>query len=100
MEMFDTQDVNKDDKLSGDEIPDHMRHRLDFVDTDGDGEVSREEMEAMAERFRGGPPGGPGGRGGPGRGGPSNRGPGEGRRGDGRPGGGGDAESNRPQRPN
>ena len=95
MEVIETQDANKDGKLVGDEIPDHMRQRLDHVDTDGNGEVSREEIEALAERFRHGPPGGPGGRRGPpGGGGPGGGGPG------GPPGGhGGGGNSDLPQRP-
>lgn len=92
VEMFDTQDANNDDKLTGDEIPDRMRQRLDDVDTDGDGEVSREEIEAMAERYRhGGPPRGPGGHGPPGGRGPG--GPG------GHGGSDADSQSDRPQRP-
>ena len=87
IELFETQDADEDGKLVGDEIPDHMRERLEFVDTDGNGEVSREEIEAMSERFRRGPPGG---------------GPGGGRRGP--PGGGhgqddAGGQSDRPQRP-
>jgi len=91
VEMFETQDANGDEKLTGDEIPDRMRDHLDRVDTDGNGEVSKEEIEALAERFqRGGPGGGRGGPPGGGRGGPR-----------GEDGGGPDGgnQSDRPQRP-
>lgn len=61
MAMFERQDADKDGVLKGDEIPEGMRGRLEMIDTDGNGEVSMEEVKAIAER-RGG--GGRGGRGG------------------------------------
>lgn len=67
MEMFAQADANKDGKLAGDEIPERMRNFMDRIDSDGNGEISKEEMEAMAERMQN--RGGGGGRG-PGGGGP------------------------------
>jgi Ca2+-binding EF-hand superfamily protein len=62
--MFQERDANKDGKLSGDEIPEQMAGRIEQIDTDKDGSVSRSEMEAMMTRMR--ERGGPGaGRGGP-----------------------------------
>ncbi len=49
--MFEQRDENKDGKLSGDEIPEQMAGRLEQIDSDGDGSVSREELEAMARRM-------------------------------------------------
>lgn len=45
--MFADRDANDDGKLSGDEIPEQMASRLERVDTDGDGSVSRKEFDAM-----------------------------------------------------
>jgi Ca2+-binding EF-hand superfamily protein len=70
--MFEERDVNKDGKLSADEMPEQMKGRMEQFDTDKDGSVSREEMRAMMSRMqrgggrdagRGGPEGGgrPGG---------------------------------------
>ena len=63
--MFADRDANDDGKLSGDEIPEQMASRLERIDTDGDGSVSRKEFDAMI-RMRGGQgrPGGAGPRGG------------------------------------
>lgn len=92
MQMFSTQDANADGKLTGDEIPERMRGRLDMIDTNGDGEITKAEMEEMAKRFGGGGRGGAGG-GRPGGGGGRPGG------GGGRPGGDGGGGSDRPQRP-
>ncbi len=51
--LFDDRDANDDGKLSGDEIPEQMAARLERIDSDGDGNVSRKEFEAMM-RARGG----------------------------------------------
>ena len=51
--LFDDRDANDDGKLSGDEIPEQMKTRLDRIDSDGDGSVSRKEFAAMM-RARGG----------------------------------------------
>lgn len=59
MKMFETRDINRDGKLSGDEIPEPMRERLTMLDKDGDGAVQKSELEAanavMAERAGKGP---------------------------------------------
>ena len=50
-------------------MPEEVRERImERYDTDGDGELSEEELEGLRERFRGGG-GGRGGRGGGGEGG-------------------------------
>ena len=49
--MFVQRDVNKDGKLSRDEMPEQMAGRLEQMDTDGDGTLSRSEMEAMMSRM-------------------------------------------------
>ena len=63
--IFTRADANEDGKLTGDEISERLAERLDTVDTDGNGEVSKEEfttsLKAMMERR-----GGQGGGGGPG----------------------------------
>jgi Ca2+-binding EF-hand superfamily protein len=50
--MFEDRDKNKDGKLSGDEISEQMAGRLEQIDTDKDGSVSRAEMEKMMSRMR------------------------------------------------
>ncbi len=60
-EMFGQWDKDGDGKLSGDEIPERMRDRVESIDTDGDKAVSKEELEKAFQ--------GRGGRGGGGRGG-------------------------------
>ncbi len=49
--MFEQRDADKDGKLSADEMPEQMAGRLQQIDTDADGFVSRKEMEAMVSRF-------------------------------------------------
>ena len=67
-EMFRARDQNEDGVLKGDEIPSNLAGRIEQVDRDGDGAISRQEMEGMMSRMRegGGRPGGrdagPGGR--------------------------------------
>lgn len=48
--MFEQRDINKDGKLSGDEIPERMRENLPRVDENNDGAIDKSEMEkAMAK---------------------------------------------------
>ena len=61
MRMFTQSDRNNDGKLSDDEIPEQMRQRMQLMDSDKDGSISKAEVEAMAAR-RGGPGGNRGGR--------------------------------------
>ncbi len=49
--MFERSDANKDGKLTGDEIPERMRERLNMIDTNGDGSIDKEEMKRMASRL-------------------------------------------------
>jgi len=66
-QMMERADADKDGKLTGDEIPEFMRGRLEQVDTNKDGSLDKAEMEAVGARMRGGRgEGGPGGRGGEG----------------------------------
>ncbi len=62
-------DVNKDGKLTGDEIPPFMRNQLDQLDTNKDGSLDKAELNAGMARMRNrqGGPGGPAERGGEGR---------------------------------
>lgn len=52
--LFTRADANEDGKLTGDEISERLAERLDSVDSDGNGEVSKEEytksLKAMFER--------------------------------------------------
>ena len=43
--MFEQRDIDKDGKLSGDEIPDRMKQNLTKVDENSDGAVDKSEME-------------------------------------------------------
>lgn len=52
--MFEMRDQNRDGVLKGDEIPEQMAGRLEQIDSDGDGAVSREEMERAMARMRDG----------------------------------------------
>ncbi len=72
-------DENKDGKITASELPERMSRILDRADTNKDGALSKDEIDAMARNFGGG--GGFGGRGG------------------GRGGRGGEGGGNRPQRP-
>ena len=48
--MFEQRDVNKDGKLSGDEIPERMQQNVSRMDENGDGAIDKSEMEkAMAK---------------------------------------------------
>ncbi|MGI9468547.1 MAG: hypothetical protein ACR2OA_15625 [Rubripirellula sp.] len=49
--MFEQRDVNRDGKLSADEMPEQMAGRLQQIDTDQDGFLSRQEMEGMISRL-------------------------------------------------
>ncbi|MDP6553799.1 MAG: YceI family protein [Pirellulaceae bacterium] len=46
--MFARRDADEDGELTGEEIPERMQERLDSIDTDGNGAVSRKELEAFA----------------------------------------------------
>ena len=66
--IFARRDENQDGKLTGEELSGRIADRVEQLDTDKNGEVSREEFDAgMQDIFAGGG-GGPGGRG-PGGGG-------------------------------
>ncbi len=54
-------DKNGDGKISKEEAPERFKERFDFMDGNGDGFIDKDELEKMAQRFRG--RGGPGGRG-------------------------------------
>ena len=55
---FDQLDADKDGKLTGSEIPERLRQGMERIDTNGDGAIAKEELQAMAERFGGRRPGG------------------------------------------
>lgn len=74
--FFDEQDSDDNGVLAGEEIPERMKDRMEEIDTNQDGEISKEEFESAPRPQRGGPGGGRGGPGG-GRGGPGG-GPGAG----------------------
>jgi Ca2+-binding EF-hand superfamily protein len=61
VKMLEQRDANKDGKLEGDEIPERMRERIGMIDKDGDGAISKSELERAAASF--GDRGGPGPRG-------------------------------------
>lgn len=52
--MLDRYDENKDGKLSGDEIPERMRDRLEQIDANSDKAIDTAELEAMMRQFGGG----------------------------------------------
>ena len=52
--VFESRDANGDGKLTGDEIPERMRDRLNMVDKDGDGSISKSEFAAVAARMEDG----------------------------------------------
>ena len=81
--IFDRRDENSDGKLTGEELSGRIADRVEQLDADKNGEISREEFDqGMQNAFSGGGPGGspsgPGGFGG---------------------GRGGGGEGNRPERP-
>lgn len=49
--MFENRDTDGDGKLTGDEIPERLRERVNFVDTNGDGSIQKAELEDMVERM-------------------------------------------------
>jgi Ca2+-binding EF-hand superfamily protein len=51
-QMMERADVNKDGKLSGDEVPPFMRERLSQIDSNNDGALDKAELEAGAARMR------------------------------------------------
>lgn len=68
-EIFDTRDEDGNGKLEGEEISERMQDRVEQLDTDKDGAISKDEFVTGMENFRGRRGGGGGGRGGGGRGG-------------------------------
>jgi hypothetical protein len=50
--MFAERDADKDGKLSGDEISERMADRVEEIDTDGDGSISKEEFMTAVENMR------------------------------------------------
>lgn len=76
--FFDEQDSDGNGVLAGEEIPERMKERLEEIDTNKDGEISKEEFDSAPRPQRGGRGGPGGGRGGPGggRGGPTGGAPG------------------------
>ncbi|MDA1015700.1 MAG: EF-hand domain-containing protein, partial [Planctomycetota bacterium] len=96
--LFDRMDEDKDGKLAGEEISERMAQRLEQIDTNKDGEITREEfLNAPPPNFGAGGRR-PRGEGRPGEGRPGEGRPGEGRPGEGRPGEGRPGEG-RPARP-
>ena len=59
-------DKNSDGKLTKDELPERVQRMVERADKDGDGAVSKEEIQAMAKERMGGGGGFGRGRGGPG----------------------------------
>lgn len=49
--MFEMRDMDKDGKLSGDEIPERMRQNLERMDTNGDGGIDKAELEQAMARM-------------------------------------------------
>jgi Ca2+-binding EF-hand superfamily protein len=43
--MFKNQDKDGDGKLTGDEIPQFLKARIDSIDTDKDGSITLEEIQ-------------------------------------------------------
>lgn len=52
--MFKNQDANGDGKLSGDEIPEFFKGRMEQIDADGDKAITLEELQKMIQSRRGG----------------------------------------------
>ncbi|MFK7738099.1 MAG: EF-hand domain-containing protein [Pirellulaceae bacterium] len=50
--MFSERDADEDGKLSGDEISGRMADRVDEIDTDGDGSISKDEFMTAIENMR------------------------------------------------
>lgn len=57
LRMFENRDLDKDGKLSGDEIPPQMKERLSNMDTNGDGAIDKSEIEQAMRRLEGMRPG-------------------------------------------
>lgn len=53
LRMFESRDKDGDGKLSGDEIPEPMRPRLNMIDANGDGSVEKSEIEKAMARMEG-----------------------------------------------
>jgi hypothetical protein len=52
-EVFARQDADENGKLEGDEISERMQGRVDEIDTDGDGAISKDEFIKAMENWRG-----------------------------------------------
>ncbi|MEM1410420.1 MAG: hypothetical protein AAGG79_06725 [Pseudomonadota bacterium] len=50
--MFEQQDTNQDGFVSQSEATIHATERFDSIDTDGDGALSDEELQAMRDKIR------------------------------------------------
>ena len=59
--MFKERDQDGNGSWAGEEIPERMRDRIAEIDTDKNGEISKEEFEARMRQFGRGGRGGPGG---------------------------------------
>jgi uncharacterized membrane protein len=69
--IFQLNDKNNDQKLTGDEIPLRMKQNMERIDTNNNQAIEKSEVEKMFGGFRGGGFGrGGGGRGAGGGGGP------------------------------
>ena len=49
--MFEMRDMDKDGKLSGDEIPERMRQNLERIDKNSDGAIDKSELEQAMARM-------------------------------------------------
>ncbi|MFV2069652.1 MAG: EF-hand domain-containing protein [Pirellulales bacterium] len=54
MQRFTMMDKDGDGKLSKSELPERMQPMFDRIDANSDGLLDKEELQAMAKRFRGG----------------------------------------------
>jgi Ca2+-binding EF-hand superfamily protein len=54
-QMFRRGDANQDGKLTGDEIPPFLRERVETLDTNGDGGLDQQEIQAGMNAMRRGP---------------------------------------------
>ena len=50
--MFAENDADEDGKLAGDEIPGRMANRVEEIDSDGDGAISKDEFMTAVEKMR------------------------------------------------